>query len=120
MARTQDNPETIVSSAMRIDGELKSNGNIHIDGVVSGKVHSAADLIIGPSARIDADLIAANATIAGTVKGNVTVKNSLFILETGKILGNIACTSLGIKEGAYFSGNCRMQETKTLQPEAEE
>lgn len=113
MAKSPEYPETIVSSAMRIDGELKSGGNIRIDGVVSGKVQTAADLMIGVNAQIDADLIAANALIAGIVKGNVTVKHALQILETGKILGNIACSSLGIREGAYFSGACRMNEPKT-------
>lgn len=118
MAKTSDNPETIVSSAMRIEGELKSNGNIRIDGIISGKVQTSADLIIGSNAQIDADLTAQNAVIGGVVKGNVTVKNALLILETGKILGNITCNNLGIKEGAYFSGNCRMQESKQVsQPE---
>ena len=112
MAKQQEFAETIVSSSMRIDGELKSNGNIKIDGIVSGKVHTSQDLMIGPNAQIDADLIAVNAMIAGTVKGNVTVKGSLVILETGKIVGNISCSFLGIREGAYFSGNCRMQEPK--------
>ncbi|HTL39417.1 MAG TPA: polymer-forming cytoskeletal protein [Methylomirabilota bacterium] len=119
MARLDANPETIVSSSMRIDGELKSNGNIKIDGMVSGKIHTSHDLVIGPSAQIDADVIAGNAMIGGAVKGNVTVKGALVILETGKILGNISCGSLGIREGAYFSGNCRMAEPKPITPKTE-
>lgn len=119
MVRTQEYPETIVSSSMRIEGELKSNGNIKIDGIISGKIHTAADVLIGPNAQIDADIIAANAAVAGIVKGNVTVKNSLTILETGKLVGNVSCTALGIREGAYFSGNCRMQESKAAHPEPE-
>lgn len=123
MARTEQHPETIVSAAMRIEGELKSAGNIRIDGIISGKVQTAADLVIGSNAQIDADLMALNAVIAGVVKGNVTVKHSLLILETGKVLGNISCSSLGIREGAYFSGNCRMQDSKNgnhIAPQPEE
>lgn len=112
--------ETIVSSSMRIEGELKSNGNIKIDGIVSGKVQTSQDLLIGPNAQIDADLIASNAVITGVVKGNVTVKNSLLIGETGKLIGNINCGQVGIKEGAYFSGNCRMQDVKQVPVETEE
>ena len=112
MARNEQSPETIVATAMRIEGELKSNGNIRIDGIVSGKVHTTQDLFIGPSAQIDADLIASNAVIAGVVKGNVTVKNSLSIADTGRILGNISCGRLNIQDGALFIGNCRMQEAK--------
>jgi len=116
MARNEQSPETIVAASMRIEGELKSSGNIKIDGIVTGKVHTSQDLVVGPSAQIDADLIAVNAIIAGVVKGNVTVKGSLVLLETAKVIGNISCGSLGIQEGAYFSGACRMQEPKTEQP----
>ena len=97
---------------MRIEGELKASGNVSIDGTVTGKVHTFQDLTIGPNAQIDADLIAANAVIAGLVKGNVTVKGSLLLLETAKLIGNISCATLSIREGAYFSGTCRMQEPK--------
>ncbi len=112
MARTQDNPATIVSSSMRIEGELKSNGDITIDGVITGKVHTSKDLIVGPNAQIDADVLAANASIAGIIRGNVTVKGLLNITESGKVIGNISCAHLGIKEGAYFSGACKMAEPK--------
>lgn len=112
MARGEQNADTIVAQTMRIEGELKSNGNIRIDGIVSGKVQTSQDLLIGPTAQIDADLIAANAVIGGVVKGNVTVKNGLKIETTGRILGNISCGRLTIDDGAMFIGNCRMQEQK--------
>ena len=111
MART-DIPETIVSSGLRIEGELRSSGNIRIDGTVNGKVQTSQDLVIGQGAQIEADLIAQNALIAGTVKGNVTIKNSLSIAETGKILGNVVCARISIREGGYFAGNCQMREIK--------
>lgn len=112
MARNEQSAETVVAQAMRIEGELKSNGNIRIDGNVSGKIHTSQDLTIGPAAQIDADLIAGNAVIAGVVKGNVTVKGGLRIESTGRILGNISCGRLSIDDGAVFIGNCRMQEQK--------
>jgi cytoskeletal protein CcmA (bactofilin family) len=120
MARTQDHPETIVSSSMRIEGELKSNGNINIDGIVTGKVYTSQDLTVGPNAQIDADVVAANAIVSGIIKGNVTVKGHLLINETGKIIGNISCGTLGIREGAYFSGACKMNEPRQPIPEAQE
>ncbi len=119
MAREQA-PETVVAQAMRIEGELKSGGNIRIDGIVSGKVQTSMDLHIGSSAQVDADLIAANAVIAGVVKGNVTVRNSLTITESGRVLGNISCEKLAISAGALFIGNCRMQESKPAREIVEE
>ena len=111
MARN-DIPETIVAAGMRIDGELKSNGNIRIDGTVAGKVQTTQDMMLGQTAQIDADLIANNALIAGTVKGNVTVKGTLTLTESGKILGNIVCARLSIQDGGVFNGNCIMREVK--------
>lgn len=111
MARN-DNPETIVAQGMRIEGELKSQGSIRIDGMISGKVHTAQELLIGANAQVEADVIADSAIISGVVRGNVTVKNSLTITETGKVLGNVNCTAITIRPGAYFSGNCRMSEPK--------
>lgn len=117
MART-DLPETIVAATMRIEGELKSNGNVTIDGAVIGKVHTTQSLTVGINAEIDADVIALSATISGVLRGNVNVKNSVIITETGKIIGNINCGNLVIREGGYFSGNCRMTEKK-VEPNGE-
>lgn len=103
---------------MRIEGELKSQGSIKIDGLVNGKVHTSQDLSIGPNAQIDADLIAANAFIAGIVKGNVTAKGIVKLASTAKLVGNISCASLDISEGAYFSGVCKMAEPKPMTPAA--
>jgi cytoskeletal protein CcmA (bactofilin family) len=110
--KQENYPDTIVSSGMKIEGELKSSGNIMIDGVISGKVHTSQNLEVGPNAQIDADIVAGSAVVAGVIKGNLTIKNSLLILESGKIMGNVSCSSIAIREGAYFNGACRMQEPK--------
>ena len=54
-------------------------------------------------------------SLAPTVfaSGNITVKGSLLLSETAKVIGNISCSSLGMREGAYFSGACKMTEPKT-------
>ncbi|HEX5429974.1 MAG TPA: polymer-forming cytoskeletal protein [Patescibacteria group bacterium] len=104
--------ETIIAQGMRVEGELKSSGTVRLDGTVSGRVQAAQNIHVGPAAQVEADLMAQSAYIAGVVKGNVTVKNSLEIFETGKVLGNITCTRIVIHEGGYFVGNCQMREPK--------
>ena len=118
MARNEI-PETIVSQGMRIEGELRSSGNVRIDGVVNGKVQTSQDLVVGAGAQIEADVVAQNALVAGTVKGNVTIKNSLSIAETGKIVGNIVCAQISIREGGFFSGMCQMREQRAEKPQIE-
>jgi len=111
MARN-DAPETIVAAGMRIEGELKSNGNIRVDGNVTGKVHTSQDLTIGQTAQVEAEIVAASAVIAGVVRGNVSVKSQVVITETGRLLGNVSCGSISIRPGAFFTGQCRMNEPK--------
>jgi len=104
--------ETIVGHSVRIEGDLISEGDIKIDGIVSGKVKTARSLFVGPTAKIEADIEAGTVTVAGVVHGNLKVKGVLVALQTGKILGNIECGQLAIEEGAFFSGNCKMEQSK--------
>lgn len=116
-----DAPETIVGATVKIEGDLISEGNIKVDGLVAGKIKTSKNLFVGPMAKIDADVEAANAVLAGVIKGDVKIKESLIIQETGKIDGNISCARLAIAEGAHFSGSCTMPEAKDLnQPLPEE
>lgn len=106
-------PETIVGATVKIEGDLLSEGDIKVDGLVAGKIKTNKNLFVGPTAKIEADVEAGNAVLAGIVKGDVKVKESLHIEETGKVDGNIACGRLRIADGAHFSGTCTMPETET-------
>lgn len=107
-------PETIVGATVKIEGDLISEGNIKVDGLVTGKIKTTKNLYIGPMAKIEADVEAENAVLAGVVKGDIKVKEGLIIQETGKVDGNITASRLGIAEGAHFSGSCTMPETESI------
>jgi len=103
-------PETIVGATVKIEGDLASEGDIKVDGLVTGKIKTSKNLYVGSMAKIEADVEAASAVLAGIVKGEIKVKESLLIQETGKVDGNISCSRLAIAEGAHFSGSCTMPE----------
>ena len=111
--------ESIVGPSVKIEGDLKSNGNLRIDGNVIGKVKTAHNLLVGESANITADIEAENATIYGVIQGNVKVSNGLVLGSTGKILGDINCGKLKVEEGAYFAGKCQMKDKPNIEPVAE-
>lgn len=115
-------PETIVGATVKIEGDLISEGDIKIDGLVVGKIKTTKNLYVGPMAKIEADVEAANALLAGVVKGDIKIKENLQIQETGKVDGNVTCSRLAIAEGAHFSGSCTMPEVeaKLSQPLPEE
>lgn len=107
-----DYTESVIGPSVRVEGDLISEGNLQVLGQVTGKVNTLMNLTVGESARIQANIQAQNATIAGVVEGDIKVTDTLSILETGKVLGNILCAKLGVREGAYFAGQCSMNEPK--------
>ena len=113
-------PETIVGATVKIEGDLVSEGDIKVDGFVTGKIKTTKNLYVGPMAKIEADVEAGNAILAGSVKGDIKIKENLLIQETGKISGNISCGKLSIAEGAHFSGTCTMAEVESLAAEETE
>ena len=113
-------PETIVGATVKIEGDLVSDGDIKVDGLVTGKIKTTKNLYVGQMAKIEADVEAANAVLAGTVQGDIKIKDSLLIQETGKVQGNVFCGRLSIAEGAFFSGNCTMPENEQAKQQTAE
>ena len=110
---SEDYPESVVGQSVRIEGDLISEGDLQVEGTVTGRVNTTRNLTVGETARIQADIQAQNATVAGVVEGNIKVEDTLVIEETGKVLGNIYCRKLGVREGAYFGGQCSMEEPES-------
>lgn len=116
MAKREDynqnsTPETVVGATVKIEGDLISEGDIRIDGLVTGKIKTTKNLYVGSMAKIEADVDAGNAVLAGVVKGDIKVREHLMIEETGKVDGNLTCGRLAIADGAHFSGQCSMADT---------
>jgi len=109
-------PESIVGPSVKIEGDLKSNGNLRIDGLVSGKVNTSQNLYVGESANISADVNAENAIINGTVQGNIKVGGTLVLGRTAKVSGDLNCGSLQVEQGAIFNGKCQMKGGGTYEP----
>jgi len=112
--------ETIVGATVKIEGDLVSEGDIKVDGLVAGKIKTSKSLYVGPTAKIEADIEAESAVLAGHVKGEIKIKAGLVIQETGQVDGNITCQRLSISEGAHFSGSCSMPEGEEREATAAE
>ena len=97
-------PETVVGATVKIEGDLQSDGDIKVDGLVTGKIKTSKNLFVGSMAKIEADVEAGNAVLAGIIKGDIKVKEHLLIE------GNISCGRLQIADGAHFTGSCTMPE----------
>lgn len=100
--------DNLLGSSTSFRGTLKSDGNLRVDGVYEGTIETAGNVIVGPSAKILADIVANGAQVWGIVRGNITVQGRLEILPTGRVWGDIRVGSLLIDEGGVFRGQCIM------------
>lgn len=103
--------ETIIGPSVQVEGDLKSEGNVNIEGAFKGTLGVAHKLHIGKDAVIDAQVNAGNAFVAGHIKGDVTVKERLELSSTGKIDGDVKAGILVMDAGACLNGTCTMGQS---------
>ncbi len=108
--------ETLVGASTSINGKLRAEGTIRIDGVVEGEIQTAGNVIIGRGGKVMASVVAANVMVAGQVKGNINATHRLEIVASGKVWGDITVASLLIEEGGVFRGQSVMKDDNAAEP----
>lgn len=102
--------ETIIGKDTIIKGNISGNGTLRVDGQVEGDINTTGNVMVGEKGTITAQCKAMNATIAGTVYGNMDITEKLELLPSGQIYGDIKVGVLIIGEGATFKGACIMRQ----------
>jgi cytoskeletal protein CcmA (bactofilin family) len=97
-------PMTTISEDVAIKGELSFPSALRIDGQFEGKLQSEGKLHIGVKGLVISDLNLKSAIIEGTLEGNITVSESLEILSTASVKGDITAPRLKVEEGAQLEG----------------
>ena len=99
---------SLLSRNVKIEGEIRGEENLHIDGRIKGAVRLKGDILIGNAGVVEAEIEAENVIIQGQVTGNVTARQQLEIQPSGKLIGDCTARSIDIKEGAVFEGRSNM------------
>ena len=98
---------------MRISGNLKTDGDVQVDGIVDGDVESN-QLTIGDSATLNGCVVGELIRVAGTVNGEITGR-VVELTRTARINGDINHHSLAIEAGAFIQGLCRRIDPKQIE-----
>jgi len=112
MARTNDTaPDLAINRVVEstiIEGDIRCESNIRIDGTFKGNLTTKGRLVVGPSGKIDGAVLCQNAEIEGLVKGKLNVQQLLSLKSTARVEGDIFTDKLSIEPGAEFTGACNM------------
>jgi cytoskeletal protein CcmA (bactofilin family) len=100
----------MIGKGTSIKGDIRSDGDFRVDGVLQGSIQSTGKIVVGVSGSIEGDITCQNADFSGLVKAVIRVKELLSLKSTSKVTGEVYTSKLAIEPGAKFSGTCNMED----------
>jgi len=114
--------ETVIGPTTNFKGTVQNDGGLRVEGVFEGVVETGGNFIIGEEAKVMADVVAYNVSVAGSVKGNVKA-NRVEILSTGRVWGDVTVKSgdvtvksFLVDEGGFVRGEIIMEGAEFKSP----
>ena len=99
---------SILSSDLTIKGNLKTSGDIQIEGVLEGDI-KAHLLTVGESATIKGEVIADDVVVNGRVIGCVRGLK-VRLTSTARVEGDVIHKTIAIESGAHFEGTVKRND----------
>jgi len=111
-SRGKNQPQSQITAYLgpdvHIEGTMKFENSVLIEGTFKGKIESGGSLVIGDNARVDAEIETRTITIKGKVKGSIIASERVELKNKGELLGDIVTSSLQMDETVTFEGSCSM------------
>ncbi|WP_415182567.1 bactofilin family protein [Phaeovulum sp.] len=99
---------SVLSSDLTITGNIKTTGDIQVEGVVEGDIRAHL-LTVGESATIRGEIIADDVVVNGRVVGRVRGLK-VRLTSTARVEGDIVHKTIAIESGAHFEGSVQRQD----------
>jgi cytoskeletal protein CcmA (bactofilin family) len=107
---------TIIGPETSVKGDIETGGFTRIDGRLIGNVTVKGRVVVGEKARMRSNVSGTAVTIGGVVYGNVIASESLVILASGLVLGDIVTRRIRADDGCLIHGKvsvCTNEENWT-------
>jgi cytoskeletal protein CcmA (bactofilin family) len=101
-------PASTLSADLLITGNLKTTGDIEIEGKVKGDIRAHL-LTIGEGATVEGECIADDVVVNGRVVGRVRGLK-VRLTSSARVEGDIIHKTIAIESGAHFEGTVQRQE----------
>lgn len=99
----------VLSAGTVLTGNLVTQDDIRIDGVIEGNIISQGKIIIGNNGHVSGDVECINLDLLGKVTGNISCQDTIILRATANLIGDMTTQVVEIEPGARFSGSCKMR-----------
>lgn len=106
----------IIGAGTVVEGKIRSQGSVRVDGKVLGEVAANESLAIGVTGEIEGNVSARNINVGGKVRGSVTAAEKVVFEGRSVVRGDVRATRLVIDEGSVFDGRVSMTEKPSSEP----
>jgi len=101
-------PASSLSTDLHITGNLKTSGDINVEGQVDGDIRAHL-LTIGEGATVKGEVIADDVVIHGRIVGRVRGLK-VRLTSSARVEGDIIHKTIAIESGAHFEGSVQRQD----------
>ena len=119
MGRNHKDPGQInglIDRGCSFEGKLTFDGTVQVNGDFRGEVLSGGTLIVGPEAKLAAQIQIDTIIVEGNVEGTVEAKQRVELRNGANLVGDIVTPSLVVEDGAVFQGRSQMLSGVTAAP----
>jgi cytoskeletal protein CcmA (bactofilin family) len=96
--------ESVISGEITITGKINGAGHVRLLGKFEGDVHIQGDLTVEAGAKLTGSVRAKSVTIGGEIDGNIEGADSVEILSTGILNGDLTAGTLTVASGSRMRG----------------
>lgn len=108
LVMNQEKFHTLIGRHTEIQGCLKLQESVRIDGKVVGSIEAPNDasisVVIGPTGEVLGDVLASRIIVAGQVSGNIHAFDRVEVMASALVQGDIRYASLAVEHGAKLLG----------------
>ena len=102
---------SIISEGSEFKGNIKTSGEIQIDGVLNGNIR-AKQIVVGVNGNVRGNVTANFLRICGKIEGEIRAE-TLEIVSSASVKGNVFKKTISIESGSKVIGNINELESTT-------
>ncbi len=112
-ARDAERRTLVVGRGISLQGNVQDAERLVVEGTIEATMINAAELVIANGGMFKGEVQVDDAEVAGTIDGTLTVRNTLVVRASGKLLGTARCRRLQVEDGGQITGRIEMLTADT-------